>query len=318
MTALGTIGAFVGSNALSLLAALVIEALVGYPDALHRRIPHPVVWVGRLIDRLDKAWNRGSALMRHRSGIGTVLILIILAAAVGLALEFALTGWLGIALLIVITTTGLAQRSLYLHVREVLIPLKNGEVVHARKALSMIVGRDTDDLDEQAIAAAATESLAESFCDGIVAPAFWFLIAGLPGLFVFKAISTADSQIGHLDERYRHFGWAAACTDDVMNFVPARIAGCLICIAAPGGWRIMLRDARKHLSPNAGWSEAAMAGALTVQMGGGAAYEGEWIARQTLGDGPRPEITDLTAALGIYVRACLLLWAMVGALIWAL
>lgn len=302
---LATIGAFVGSNALLLLAALVVEALLGYPDRLHRRIPHPVVWVGRLIGGLDKAWNRGSALMQLWSGIATILILIALPAAVGLALEFTLTGWLGMALLIVIATTGLAQRSLYLHVREVLLPLKNGDVIEARKALSMIVGRDTDDLDEQAIAAAATESLAESFCDGIVASAFWFLIAGLPGLFVFKAISTADSQIGHLDAHYRHFGWAAARTDDIMNFVPARIAGCLICVAAPGGWRIMLRDARKHLSPNAGWSEAAMAGALAVQMGGGASYEGEWIARQTLGDGRRPKPADLAAALTIYVRACL-------------
>lgn len=315
---LATIGAFVGSNALLLLAALVVEALLGYPDRLHRRIPHPVVWVGRLIGGLDKAWNRGSALMQLWSGIATILILIALPAAVGLALEFTLTGWLGMALLIVIATTGLAQRSLYLHVREVLLPLKNGDVIEARKALSMIVGRDTDDLDEQAIAAAATESLAESFCDGIVASAFWFLIAGLPGLFVFKAISTADSQIGHLDAHYRHFGWAAARTDDIMNFVPARIAGCLICVAAPGGWRIMLRDARKHLSPNAGWSEAAMAGALAVQMGGGASYEGEWIARQTLGDGRRPKPADLAAALTIYVRACLLLWVMMGALIWAL
>ncbi len=315
---LATIAAFVGSNALLLLAALMVEALLGYPDRLHRRIPHPVVWVGRLIGGLDKAWNRGSALMQRWSGIATILILIALPATVGLALEFTLTGWLGMALLIVIATTGLAQRSLYLHVREVLLPLKNGDVIEARKALSMIVGRDTDDLDEQAIAAAATESLAESLCDGIVAPAIWFLIAGLPGLFVFKAISTADSQIGHLDARYRHFGWAAARADDVMNFVPARIAGCLICVAAPGGWRVMLRDARKHLSPNAGWSEAAMAGALAVQMGGGASYEGEWIARQTLGDGRRPKPADLAAALTIYVRACLLLWVMVGALIWAL
>lgn len=265
MTVLAAIGAFVGSNAVLLLATLVVEALLGYPDRLHRRIPHPVVWVGQLIGHLDQMWNSGSDLMQRWSGIGTVMVLVALPAAVGFALEFVLTGWLGMALLIVIATTGLAQRSLYLHVRDVLLPLQNGDVIQARKALSMIVGRDTDDLDEPAIAAAATESLAESFCDGVVAPAFWFLVAGLPGLFVFKAISTADSQIGHLDARYRYFGWAAARADDIMNFVPARIAGCLICIAALGGWRVMLRDARKHLSPNAGWSEAAMAGALAVQ-----------------------------------------------------
>ncbi|MEP2102023.1 MAG: adenosylcobinamide-phosphate synthase CbiB [Parasphingorhabdus sp.] len=318
MTALGSFGIMVGANSVPLLAALILEALVGYPDAFHRRIPHPVTWVGRLIGGLDEVWNKGSAAVQRWTGIGLVLTLIVLPAAIGLALEHVLTGWFGIALMIAIATTGLAQRSLYLHVRKVLKPLKERNLVDARKRLSMIVGRDTGELDEKAIAAAATESLAESFCDGIVAPAFWFLIAGLPGLFVFKAISTADSQIGHLDNRYRYFGWAAARTDDVMNFIPARIAGCLICIAAPGGWRIMLRDARKHLSPNAGWSEAAMAGALSVQMGGGAAYEGEWIARATLGDGRRPEAADLRVALSIYLRACLLLWLAVGALIWAL
>ncbi|GAA0468576.1 adenosylcobinamide-phosphate synthase CbiB [Parasphingorhabdus litoris] len=318
MTALASFSAMISANSSLLLVVLMLEALVGYPDALHRRIPHPVTWIGRLIDELDHRWNTGSTAMQRWNGIASVLILVAVPATVGLALEFALTGWIGFALLITIATTGIAQRSLYLHVRRVLVPLSNGDLTKARKALSMIVGRDTDELDNRAISAAATESLAESFCDGIVAPAFWFLIGGLPGLFVFKAISTADSQIGHLDSRYRHFGWAAARADDVMNYIPARIAGCLICMAAPGGWRTMLRDARKHLSPNAGWSEAAMAGALTVQIGGGAAYDGEWIARETLGNGRRPDAADLKAALTIYLRACLFLWATIGALIWAL
>ncbi len=301
-----------------LLAVLVVEALVGYPNALHRHIPHPVVWVGGLISRMDRAWNGGSASAQRWAGIGATLVLIGGSVAIGFALELALTGWLGLAVLILIATTGLAQRSLYLHVRKVLAPLEKGNSTHARQALSMIVGRDTDNLDERAIASAATESLAESFCDGIVAPAFWFLVAGLPGLFAFKAISTADSQIGHLDDRYRYFGWAAARCDDLMNFIPARIAGLLICGAGMDGWRIMARDARKHLSPNAGWPEAAMAGALNVQMSGDAVYDGEWIARKTLGDGERPDAADLKTALGIYVRACLLLWLIAGALIWLL
>ncbi|QTD56764.1 adenosylcobinamide-phosphate synthase CbiB [Parasphingorhabdus cellanae] len=309
-------------NSALLLVALVVEAVIGYPDTLNRRIPHPVVWTGRLISGLDRRWNNGHARQQRRAGIVVVVILVLLPATIGLILEVFLIGWFGMVLLVLIATTGLAQRSLYIHVRGVMIPLKQGDMAQARKALSMIVGRDTDHLDEQAIASAATESLAESFCDGIVAPAFWFLIAGLPGLFVFKAISTADSQIGHLDARYRHFGWAAARADDVMNFLPARIAGFLICIAAPGGWRIMFRDARKHLSPNAGWSEAAMAGALHVQMGGGAFYDGEWIERQALGDGPRPQVQQLSGALAIYIRACLLLWiitgAIIGTLIWLL
>ena len=310
--------AVIGDRPEQLLVVLVVEALLGYPDALHRHIPHPVVWVGGLISRMDRAWNRGSISARHWAGAGTVIALIGLTVITGMALEMILTGWLGLAVLILIATTGLAQHSLYLHVRKVLVFLETGDIIGARQALSMIVGRDTENLDERAIASAATESLAESFCDGIVAPAFWFLIAGLPGLFAFKATSTADSQIGHLDDRYRHFGWAAARCDDVMNFVPARIAGLLICIAGMGGWRIMVRDARKHLSPNAGWSEAAMAGALNVQMGGGAAYEGEWINRATLGDGSRPGQADLKAGLIVYSRACLLLWLIAGGLIWAL
>lgn len=301
-----------------LLIVLVAEALVGYPNALHRHIPHPVVWAGGLISRMDIAWNSGDASTQRWAGIAAALVLIGGSIVTGFALELVLTGWLGLAVLILIATTGLAQRSLYLHVRQVFVPLQKGDISGARQALSMIVGRDTDNLDERAIASAATESLAESFCDGIVAPAFWFLITGLPGLFAFKAISTADSQIGHLDDRYRYFGWAAARCDDLMNFIPARIAGLLICCAGMGGWRIMIRDARKHLSPNAGWPEAAMAGALNVQLGGGAAYDGEWIARKTLGDGGQPGPADVKPTLGIYVRACLLLWLITGALIWAL
>lgn len=308
----------VGEHPTLLLLALIIEAMVGYPDALHRHLAHPVVWVGSLISRLDRAWNTGSAVAKRWAGIVTALVLISGSAAIGLALEFVLTGWLGLAALILFTTTGLAQRSLYQHVQKVLVPLGQGNVLAARQALSMIVGRDTENLDERGVASAATESLAESFCDGIVAPAFWFLIAGLPGLLAFKAVSTADSQIGHMDDQYRHFGWAAARTDDVMNFVPARIAGLLICIAGMGGWRIMARDARKHLSPNAGWSEAAMAGALNVRVGGGARYDGEWIGRETLGDGMQPGPAELEKGLAVYVRACLLLWLIVGALIWAL
>lgn len=308
----------IGEHPAPLLAALMVEAMIGYPDALHRRVPHPVVWIGRLISSMDRGWNRGNADAQRWAGIGAACVLIVGSAAIGVVLEFGLTGWLGLAVLILMTTTGLAQRSLYQHAQRVSVPLEKGDTLGARQALSMIVGRDTDNLDERAISSAATESLAESFCDGIVAPAFWFLIAGLPGLFVFKAISTADSQIGHMDDRYRYFGWAAARADDLMNFVPARISGLLICVAGMGGWRIMARDARKHLSPNAGWSEAAMAGALNVQMGGGAAYDGEWIGRETLGDGERPGPADLKIALTIYVRACLLLWLIVGALIWAL
>lgn len=298
-----------------LLAVLIAEAVFGYPAWL----VHPVSMVGRLIAVLDDRWNKGNH--RRLMGIGVALILVVLGSGAGFAIEHIAQGWGGTIAVILIATTGLAQRSLHNHLAAVMRPLLAGNVEAARYAVSMIVGRDTATLDASGVAAAATETLAESFCDGVVAPAFWFLILGLPGLFAFKCISTADSMIGHLDDRHRDFGWASARTDDVMNWVPARIAGALICIAAgwggnARGWRIMRRDAGKHLSPNSGWPESAMAGALGVQLGGGAAYDGEWIGRAYLGDGARPSAADLRHALSIYRRACVALWLMTGVLIW--
>jgi adenosylcobinamide-phosphate synthase len=198
----------------------------------------------------------------------------------------------------------------------VLAPLEAGNMEGARAKVSRIVGRDTLALDESGIATAAAESLAESFCDGVIAPAFWFLVAGLPGLFIYKTVNTADSLIGHRDARYRAFGWAAARADDVMNLIPARIAGVLLCLARFRGFRIMWRDASKHASPNAGWSEAAMAGALGVQLGGSVSYEGEPAWRPTFGDGPMPGASDLRRALQVYSSACLILWLLVGVAAW--
>jgi adenosylcobinamide-phosphate synthase len=301
-----------------LLAALIAEALFGYPA----RLTHPVALVGQLIAHLDQHWNAGS--YRRFMGVLVALILIALGSGAGFAIESIASGWSGAIAVIVIATTGLAQRSLHDHVVAVSRPLLAGDLRAARTAVSMIVGRDTAALDAPGVAAAATETLAESFCDGVVAPAFWFLIFGLPGLFAFKCISTADSMIGHMDDRYRDFGWASARADDVLNWVPARIAAVLICIASGRewfkGWRVMRRDAGKHLSPNSGWPESAMAGALGVQLGGGAAYDGEWITRAKLGNGERPVAADLLRALTIYRRACLVLWVIIGiiagALIW--
>ena len=299
-----------------LLAALIAEAAFGYPAWLLARIGHPIMWAGRIIGAMDRRWSQAS--YARIAGVLTAIILVVLGGVAGLLIERIASGWIGIAAIILIATAGLAQRSLHDHVVAVFQPLAAGQIEQARTALSRIVGRDTAALDTTGIAAAATETLAESFCDGIVAPAFWFLILGLPGLFAFKAISTADSMIGHLDNRYRNFGWASARLDDVMNWVPARLAGGLICIAGGGGWRIMWRDARNHLSPNAGWPESAMAGALAVRLGGGAAYDGEWIARETLGDGSRPAVADLKTAMAIYHRACLLLWLAIGGAAWLL
>jgi adenosylcobinamide-phosphate synthase len=239
------------------------------------------------------------------------------AAAVAVVVQaVAGRGW-GSVLVIVLATTGLAQRSLDDHVRAVARPLVRGDLPAARHAVSMIVGRDTGELDEAGVATAAVESLAESFCDGVVLPAFSFLVAGLPGLAAAKAINTADSMIGHRTSRLAAFGWAAARADDVAAWLPARIAGVLICVAGRSGWRTMVRDAPAHASPNGGWPEAAMAGVLGRRLGGAVTYDGEPAHRAVLGTGAPPDAADLHRALRIYRAACLLLWLGVGALAWA-
>jgi adenosylcobinamide-phosphate synthase len=299
-----------------LLLALIGEAAIGYPAALFAAVGHPVTWVGTAIAALDRGWNCGGPTRRRVAGIAVVTLLIAGAAATGWIITALATdgwGWIAIAL---IATTGLAQRSLDDHVRAVARPLRLGDLGAARAAVARIVGRDSDALDETGIAVAATESLAESFCDGVVAPAFWFLIAGLPGLFACKVINTADSMIGHRDDRYRWFGWAAARADDVVNWLPARLSGVLIAIAGGGGLAVMWRDARHHVSPNGGWPEAAMAGALARRLGGPVSYGGEPAMRAWLGDGPLPTAADLDRALGIYRRACLLLWLLIGGVAW--
>jgi adenosylcobinamide-phosphate synthase len=197
--------------------------------------------------------------------------------------------------------------------------LRSGDLSQARIAVGMIVGRDTAALDEAGIARAAIESLSESYCDGVAAPFFWLLLLGLPGVWAYKAVNTADSLIGHREERWRAFGWAAARMDDALNLIPARIGGALICIAGGGGWRTMARDARSHASPNAGWTEAAMAGALGLRLAGPIAYDGimqdkPWIGSGRASAGPG----DIRRALRVYRRACLLLWLVAGGVAWVL
>ena len=213
---------------------------------------------------------------------------------------------------------GLAIRSLYDHVVPVARALGADDLAEARLRVAMIVGRDVASLDGAGVTRAAIESLAESVCDGVVAPLFWLLVAGLPGLWAYKAINTADSLIGHREDRWRAFGWAAARTDDLANLIPARLSGVLLCLVG-GGWRTMLRDAGNHASPNAGWPEAAMAGALGVRLAGPIAYDGVSVAKPYIGDG-RADATaaDLRAALGIYRRACVLFFVIAGGIAWAL
>lgn len=301
-----------------LLLALIAEAAIGYPAWMFGAIGHPVTWIGAGIASLERRWNHGGPVRRRAMGVVLVLLVAGGAAVIGWLVETLAGKRAAVLVVIALATTGLAQRSLDDHVRAVARPLLAGDPGGARAAVAMIVGRDTAALDEQDIAAAAIESLAESFCDGVVAPAFWFLVAGLPGLLLCKAVNTADSMIGHRDARYLHFGWAAARTDDVVNFLPARLSGLLVCVAGLGGWRIMLRDARHHASPNGGWPEAAMAGVLGRRLGGPVSYDGEPAHRAWLGDGPAPGVRDVQRSLWVYRRACLLLWGLVGVIAWHL
>jgi adenosylcobinamide-phosphate synthase len=306
------------------LAALMIEAAVGWPDALYQRIGHPVGLFAQVIDSCERRWNDPalSEAVRRATGIVTVLLLLLIAGGGAWLIErgvrMLLGGWAWpVAALLAVP--GLAQRSLYDHVAPVARALAAGDVAAARVAVGRIVGRDTAALDEAGIARAGIESLSESFCDGVVAPLFWLLLAGLPGIWAYKALNTADSLIGHKEPRWRAFGWAAARADDVANWVPARIAGALLCCAALRGWRTMMRDARKHASPNAGWPEAAMAGALGIGLAGPVAYDGVSHAKPWIGDGrAEADASDIVRALGLYRRACLLLWLIAGGCAWVL
>jgi adenosylcobinamide-phosphate synthase len=302
------------------LAALALEAAVGWPAWLYARIGHPVGGFARLIATCEHRWNHPEAPEQRRRllGVATVLLLLLVAIGTGLAIEAVAAhssfGWL---VLVIAAFPGLAQHSLYVHVRPVAAALARGDLAAARTAVGYIVGRDTERLDAHSVARAAIESLAESFCDGIVAPLFWLLVAGLPGLWAYKAINTADSLIGHREPRWRAFGWAAARTDDLLNLLPARLSGILLCIAGGRGWRTLWRDASKHASPNAGWPEAAMAGALCLRLAGPIAYDGMVADKPWIGDG-RAEATaqDIRRALALYVRACGLLWIVAGGIAW--
>ncbi len=302
------------------LTALVVEAAFGWPGWLYARIGHPVGGFARLIAACERRWNRPDIPERRRRMFGVVTVALLLSAAIGAGLGIeavaarASLGWMVLALAAV---PGLAQHSLYVHVRPVASALARGDLPAARTAVGYIVGRDTARLDGHGVARAAIESLAESFCDGIVAPLFWLLVAGLPGLWAYKAINTADSLIGHREPRWRAFGWAAARTDDLLNLVPARLAGLLLCLVARRGWRTLWRDAGNHASPNAGWPEAAMAGALRLRLAGPIAYDGAVHDKPWIGDGRADaDARDIRRALALYVGACGLLWLIAGGVAW--
>lgn len=312
----------------AMVVAMAVDALLGWPSPLFAWIGHPVTWLGRLIGAIDAGCNRASAppALRRAAGVAGTLLVIALAVALGWLLQSLLQFlfpwvWIQIALVGVLAWPLVALRSLHDHVAAVAIPLQGGDIASAREAVSRIVGRDPAALDEAGIARAAIESLAENASDGIVAPVFWGALFGLPGILGYKAINTLDSMIGHRSERHEAFGWAAARIDDVANFIPARLTGFLFVLLAPKrseALSCMTRDARRHRSPNAGWPEAAMAGALGVQLSGPRIYHGSATDEPWLNEGARdPLAADIIEGLTIYRRAMLLLAGVLAILAFA-
>jgi adenosylcobinamide-phosphate synthase len=299
--------------------ALLVEALLGYPDWLVQSIGHPVTWMGRLISLLDDTLNheRLSRASRWAAGIASLLIVIGVTGGVAYVLERSLFRLpLAVVFAALPASALLAQRSLYAHVEGVAIALETEGLAAGRKAVSHIVGRDTQALDEAAVARAAVESLAENFSDGAVAPALWLAIGGITGAAVYKAINTADSMIGHRTRRHEAFGWAAARLDDLVNLPASRLSALLLIaaaattsrLAATEAWRAVMRDASHHRSPNAGYPEAAMAGALDLALAGPRIYAGVEIEDAIVGRGRRAATAgDIRRALALFQRADALL-----------
>lgn len=314
-------------NVAIIFAAALIEAAFGYPHTLQQSMRHPVQWAGALLDHLEQRLNPATMPERRRRLNGALALAILLGAAMlpAAALQFILHAWLPGWLFVIVAgalaSSLIAQRSLEAHVQAVADALRQGGVEAGRRAVSRIVGRDTDTLDEAGIARAAIESLAENFSDGVVAPIFWGVLAGLVGIAGYKAANTADSMIGHRTPRFAAFGWAAAKLDDALNVFPARLSAGLIAVAAlfhpkadsRGAITIARRDAFYHRSPNAGWPEGAMAGALNIKLAGPRLYHGTMTDDRFLGDGrEEADAQDIVRALQLYRTACSLLIVALG------
>ena len=310
-------------TSLAALIALFLDWRFGYPDALQNRIGHPVQWMGALIDRLDQCanWPDDAPARRRTSGAAVLVILLVASVVPAFLIADVLDafpyGWIAEGLL---AAPFFAQKSLSDAVAGVSAALETS-LPDARQAVAHIVGRDTDTLDKSGVARAAIESLAENTSDGIVAPLFWFLLFGLPGIVAYKAINTADSMLGHRNTRFADFGWASARLDDLVNIIPSRLTALLFAAAAlampkadpVGALSSALRDAPRHASPNAGWPEAAMAGALGITLGGARDYGGESLDLPKMGAG-RTELTgeDIVWALILYRMAGLILTMLVA------
>ena len=311
---------------LALLLALGIDAAVGYPDALYRTIGHPVTWIGALIAKLDAILNRPTWSFpdRRLGGVAALVALIALPVAIALTIQHLLpptfTGAIAVA---VLASSLIASRSLHDHVADVAQALRNDGLTGGRIAVARIVGRDPEALDEPGIARAAIESLAENASDGVVAPVFWFAVLGLPGLVAYKSINTADSMIGHRNERHEAFGWASARLDDIVNLPASRLTALLftlVALAVPGAspsaaLTAIRRDASRHRSPNAGWPESAMAGALGLKLAGPRHYGGILVEDAYMGDGRRDATSgDIARALHLARYAWVLMAGIIAGL----
>jgi adenosylcobinamide-phosphate synthase len=305
--------------------AMLIELCLGYPERLLRAIGHPVTWIGHLIGLLDRWLNRETIEPngRRTAGVVAVLILFGVVGAIAFVVQHELLHLrFGVLVVGLLASTLIAQRSLHRHVADVAGALEKDGIASGRNAVSHIVGRDTEGLEAAGIARAAIESLAENFSDAIVAPVIWMVIGGLPGAVLYKAINTADSMIGHRTPRHAAFGWAAARLDDLVNLPASRLSALLLVAAAAlsngaaagAAWRAVRRDAPHHRSPNAGYPEAAMAGALGLSLAGPRAYAGVRVEDAMMGDGRRnANAADIRRALALYRTADAILIALLAA-----
>jgi len=278
--------------AMVILFAFFLDLVLGDP----RWLPHPVRGIGWLIQRTEKVLRRFTRSPGSEKKAGVLLVMLIVLLVYGaslllLSVASSYSSVLSFIIAVLLAYTTLAARDLAESARNVFVKLENGDIVGARYALSMIVGRDTAELDEQAITRAVVETVAENTSDGVIAPLFYLALGGPALAMAYKAVNTLDSMIGYKNAAYKNFGWAAARLDDLANFVPARITAFLLSVAAflPGAsgrnaFRISLRDGRKHASPNSGYPEAAVAGALGLRLGGPNAYGGLVLAKPFIGD----------------------------------
>ncbi|MBB6447693.1 adenosylcobinamide-phosphate synthase CbiB [Bacillus benzoevorans] len=297
--------------------AFVIDFFIGDPPSW----PHPVKWIGALIARLEKRWNKG----KHQKGKGVLMLFVVLSIVLVLSwsacfLAYKIHPLAGIAVESILIATTMARKSLRDAAMEVYQPLEQDDLHEARKKLSYIVGRDTADLDESEIVRGTVETVAENTSDGVTAPMFWAFIGGAPLALLYRAVNTCDSMVGYKNERFAQFGWASARMDDVANWIPSRLTGFVMLLVnhprkttARAAWRILFRDAKKHPSPNSGWCEAAAAALLGVQLGGRNTYKGMVSNRALMGDPLHPlkryDITKMNSILfSTVVGFLLLLW----------